>query len=190
MSKQEKEIEDRKSPFEPDEPIPETLRHKSLYALPYQSFDGLYEREWTDSQYISLGLAQWDSANDLSVKMLRFSYKDASRKKGEGKWSRQSEELPLHRPIDMVILTALALFENEDSETIPVPEKTFLRQEQPFEIQREKRHPLELRAFDRAWKEEAGGEDPNNPQSLKGVVKNRLRVLHKILDDLMKEGKL
>ena len=190
MSKKEKETEDGKSPYEPDEPIPETLRHKSLYALPYQSFDGLYEREWTDAQYISLGLAQWDSANDISLKMLRFAYKDASRTKGEGKWSRQSEELPLHRPIDMVILTVLTLFENEGAENIPVPEGTFLRQEKPFKIEREKRHPLELRAFDKAWKEEAGEEDANNPQSLKGVVRNRLRVLHKILDDLMKEGKL
>lgn len=189
MSKK-KEPKDAGSPYEPDEPIPETLRHKPLYALPYQSFDGLYEREWTDSQYISLGLAQWDSANDLSVKMLRFSYKDTSRTQGEGKWSRQSEELPLHRPIDMVILTALTLFENEGAETIPVPEKTFLRQEKPFEIHREKRHPLELRSFDKALKEDPGDEDSDNPQSLKGVVKNRLRVLHKILDDLVKEGKL
>lgn len=189
MGKKKHQLEDVKILYPADEPVPETLRHKPVVVLPYKEFDGSYGREWSDAEYLSLGLSQWDT-NDLAVKVLRFAYKDADRKKGEGKWSRQSEELPLHRPIDLVILTALTLFENEAAETIPIQPGTFLRQDKPCAIHRERRHPLELRSFARAWQDEPGDEDPANPQSLKGVLKNRLRTLHKLLDDLISSGKL
>lgn len=50
-----------------------------------------------DAKGISLGLAQWNDRGkvDISAKVWRHT--------GE-KWSRQSEELPLHRVLDLAIL--------------------------------------------------------------------------------------
>ena len=55
----------------------------------------------TDAQGLSLGLAQWNDRGrvDISAKVWRHT--------GE-KWSRQSEELPLHRVLDLAILVCRA----------------------------------------------------------------------------------
>jgi len=61
--------------------------------VPYERFDGSYAGN-TDAKYLSLGLAQWRGPADpdaVSAKVWRYV---------EGKWSRMSEELPLHRVID------------------------------------------------------------------------------------------
>ena len=51
----------------------------------------------SDAKGLSLGLAQWNDRGrvDISAKVWRYT--------GE-KWSRQSEELPLHRALDLAIL--------------------------------------------------------------------------------------
>ena len=51
----------------------------------------------SDAQGLSVGLAQWNDRGrvDISAKVWRHT--------GE-KWSRQSEELPLHRVLDLAIL--------------------------------------------------------------------------------------
>lgn len=55
----------------------------------------------SDAQGLSLGLAQWNDRGkvDVSAKVWRHT--------GE-RWSRQSEELPLHRVLDLAILICRA----------------------------------------------------------------------------------
>ena len=77
--------------------IPTTLKHKPvIVAENYANIDGRRAYD-TDTQGLSLGLAQWNDRGtvDVSAKVWRHT--------GE-KWSRQSEELPLHRVLDLAIL--------------------------------------------------------------------------------------
>ena len=81
--------------------IPATLKHKPvLVAEDYGHIDGRYAYD-SDAQGISLGLAQWNDRGkvDISAKVWRHT--------GE-KWSRQSEELPLHRVLDLAIFICRA----------------------------------------------------------------------------------
>ena len=81
--------------------IPTTLKHKPvLVAEDYGRIDGR-TAYGSDAQGLSLGLAQWNDRGkvDISAKVWRYT--------GE-KWSRQSEELPLHRVLDLAILTCEA----------------------------------------------------------------------------------
>lgn len=76
--------------------IPTTLKHKPvIVAENYENIDGRYAYN-TDAKGLSLGLAQWNDRGkvDVSAKVWRHT--------GE-KWSRQSEELPLHRVLDLAI---------------------------------------------------------------------------------------
>lgn len=77
--------------------IPTTLKHKPVVVSEnYEQVDGRYAGK-TDAKGLSLGLAQWNDRGkvDISAKVWRYT--------GE-KWSRQSEELPLHRVLDLSIL--------------------------------------------------------------------------------------
>jgi hypothetical protein len=77
--------------------IPTTLKHKPVIVSEnYGDIDGRYAYH-SDAQGLSLGLAQWNDRGkvDISAKVWRHT--------GE-KWSRQSEELPLHRVLDLSIL--------------------------------------------------------------------------------------
>lgn len=79
--------------------IPTTLKHKPVVVCEnYGSIDGRNAYN-SDAQGISLGLAQWNDRGkvDISAKVWRYT--------GE-KWSRQSEELPFHRVLDLAILIA------------------------------------------------------------------------------------
>ena len=80
--------------------IPTTLKHKPvLVAEDYGRIDGR-TAYGSDAQGLSLGLAQW-------------------RHTGE-KWSRQSEELPLHRVLDLAILACRAqLYFQEEAYRFP-----------------------------------------------------------------------
>lgn len=81
--------------------IPTTLKHKPvIVAEDYARIDGRSAYS-TDAKGLSLGLAQWNDRGqvDISAKVWRYT--------GE-KWSRQSEELPLHRVLDLAILTCRA----------------------------------------------------------------------------------
>ncbi|MEZ4357780.1 MAG: DUF6530 family protein [Eubacteriales bacterium] len=81
--------------------IPTTLKHKPVIVSEnYENVDGRYAYN-TDSKGLSLGLAQWNDRGkvDISAKVWRHT--------GE-KWSRQSEELPLHRVLDLAILICRA----------------------------------------------------------------------------------
>ncbi len=76
--------------------IPATLKHKPVIVSEnYDKIDGRIKN--SDAKGLSLGLAQWNDRGkvDISAKIWRYT--------GE-KWSRQSEEMPLHRVIDLAIL--------------------------------------------------------------------------------------
>ncbi len=77
--------------------IPTTLKHKPvIVAENYENVDGRTAYK-SDAKGLSLGLAQWNERGklDISAKVWRHT--------GE-KWSRQSEELPIHRVLDLAIL--------------------------------------------------------------------------------------
>ena len=81
--------------------IPTTLKHKPvIVADNYENVDGRNAYN-SDTKGLSLGLAQWnDRGNvEISAKVWRYT--------GE-KWSRQSEELPLHRVLDLALLICKA----------------------------------------------------------------------------------
>ena len=77
--------------------IPVELKHKPvIVSEDYNLVDGRYAPD-SDAKGLSLGLAQWNDRGsvEISAKIWRHT--------GE-KWSRQSEEMPLHRVIDLAIL--------------------------------------------------------------------------------------
>jgi hypothetical protein len=81
--------------------IPKNLKHKPVIVSEnYERVDGRTAFN-SDAKGISLGLAQWNERGnvDISAKVWRHT-KDEN----DGKWSRQSEELPLHRVLDLAIL--------------------------------------------------------------------------------------
>ena len=93
--------------------IPTTLKHKPVITVEdYEHIDGRTAYQ-SDAKGLSLGLAQWNDRGkvDISAKVWRYT--------GE-KWSRQSEELPLHRVLDLAILTCRAqLYLQEDAYQYP-----------------------------------------------------------------------
>jgi len=77
--------------------IPTTLKHKPVIVCEnYENVDGRSAYN-SEAKGLSLGLAQWNDRGkvDISAKVWRYT--------GE-KWSRQSEEMPLHRVLDLAIL--------------------------------------------------------------------------------------
>lgn len=77
--------------------IPTSLKHKPvIVSEDYDKIDGRYAGN-SDAKGLSVGLAQWNDRGkvDVSAKIWRYT--------GE-KWSRQSEEMPLHRVLDLAIL--------------------------------------------------------------------------------------
>lgn len=151
--------------IKPTDDLPQNLAHKPVYALPYEHFDGFYAGE-TDARFISVGLAQYDK-NEVSVKIFRHT--------GE-KWTRQSEELPLHRAIDAVTFLTRAIFGTGDGNAV-FQANTFENQDESLEISRENRTSRELTKFHRFISE---NED---------LLKARLNSLYELLDEL-KEQKI
>lgn len=77
--------------------IPIALKHKPVIVSEnYENVDGRMAYG-SEAKGLSLGLAQWNDRGrvDASAKVWRYT--------GD-KWSRQSEELPLHRVLDLAIL--------------------------------------------------------------------------------------
>ncbi|MNC21664.1 hypothetical protein D3C75_696480 [compost metagenome] len=92
--------------------IPTTLKHKPVIVSEnYEQVDGRYAGN-TDAQGLSLGLAQWNDRGkvDISAKVWRHT--------GE-KWSRQSEELPMHRVLDLAILICRSSLYFQDAYRMP-----------------------------------------------------------------------
>ena len=77
--------------------IPTQLKHKPvIVSQEYDKIDGRYSNN-SDAKGLALGLAQWNDRGNLeiSAKIWRHT--------GE-KWSRQSEEMPLHRVLYLAII--------------------------------------------------------------------------------------
>ena len=88
--------------------IPTTLKHKPVFVSEnYENVDGRYAYK-SDAKGLSLGLAQWNERGkvEISAKVWRHT---------GGKWSRQSEELPLHRVLDLAILVCKASLYFQDA---------------------------------------------------------------------------
>jgi hypothetical protein len=78
---------------------PNNLSHKPIIAVnDYDKIDAKYVGK-TDVRALSIGQAQYDS-DEISLKVWRHTGK---------KWSRQSEELPIHRSLDLNILLLSSL---------------------------------------------------------------------------------
>ena len=81
--------------------IPTSLKHKPvIVSEEYDKVDGRHSGN-SDAKGLSVGLAQWNDRGkvDISAKVWRYT--------GE-KWSRQSEEMPLNRVIDLAIFVCRA----------------------------------------------------------------------------------
>ena len=80
------------------------LKHKPIIAVDdYDENDAQFAGN-TDAMALSIGIAQYDNSDkEISLKVWRYT--------GE-KWSRQSEELPIHRCIDLNILFLDSLLRN------------------------------------------------------------------------------
>ncbi|MFC1481405.1 DUF6530 family protein [Candidatus Neomarinimicrobiota bacterium] len=101
--------------------IPTDLKHKPvMVSNNYELIDGRYAND-SDAKGLSLGLAQWNDRGkvEISAKIWRHT--------GE-KWSRQSEEMPLHRVLDLALLVCRSklyfskLYTTPDSENPDYPD--------------------------------------------------------------------
>ena len=72
--------------------VPTHLKHTPIVVVDYLNTD--MSLGYGDTHYLSIGYAQWNS-NEISAKTIRHS--------GD-RWSRQSEEIPLLRLLDLAIL--------------------------------------------------------------------------------------
>jgi hypothetical protein len=121
----------------PQMDLPGHLAHQPVFALSYFNLDGPYARG-TDCQFLSIGWAQYD-AHDISAKTLRYP---------DQRWSRQSEELPLHRLVDLTTLLALCL-RDPDANAISIPSGFFENQPDQMTIERVEQGALRREAFSR-----------------------------------------
>jgi len=153
--------------FSPSDALPQHLAHKPVYALPYEDFDGIYIGEGTDVRYITVGLAQYDH-DRISLKTFRHT--------GQ-KWSRQSEELPIHRVIDAAIFLTKVLFDRQGHQ-VSFPSGTFEGQDQDIVLYREQRSSGELDDFEQFI---------NNNAPLN---KKRFNKLLEVLNQLKIDGKI
>lgn len=92
--------------------VPEHLQHKPIIGVnDYDKMDGKYAPN-SDAKALSIGHAQYDE-DEISAKVFRHTGKN---------WSRQSEELPIHRMLDLAILIIASM------QPIPSGKKTFLNE--------------------------------------------------------------
>jgi hypothetical protein len=128
--------------------------------LPYEAFDGPYASD-TDTKYLSVGRAQWRYESDgdqsaISVKAWR---------RPNDRWSRESEEIPVHRQVDMTILLAHVMFRPKGSDAVLVPADTFENQVTPLIMT-------------------ALGTIPSESEADEALCRKRLRVLRDVLNRL------
>lgn len=145
--------------------LPKHLDHQPVYAMPYKKFDGWREGE-TDTRYLSIGISQW-SADEVSLKIMRY----------KEQWSRQSEELPLHRVIDSSIFLAKVLLDR-DKQSVEIERNLFTNQPEGFRIQEEPVAAQDKIQFDAFL----NGNDE--------ALRDRFNKLYQMLSNLKAQGKL
>lgn len=85
---------------------PKHLSHKPIVSVNnYDKIDAHFSKN-TDVKALSIGYSQYDP-NEISVKVWRHT---------GIKWSRQNEELPIHRNIDLTILLVASLLKDINSD--------------------------------------------------------------------------
>jgi len=152
--------------YNPSQPLPQHLEHKPIYAFPYEHFDGIYVGN-TDAKYISVGIAQYDS-NHVSIKTMRYN----------GQWSRQAEELPLHRVIDMSLFLAKVIFDTTNG-GVSLSKRTFLNQtSSDINVRQEQCGSDEIATYNAFLNQ--------NRQ----LLQDRLNALRDVLNDLKNQGKI
>ncbi|MBR3565929.1 MAG: hypothetical protein IKN91_06355 [Paludibacteraceae bacterium] len=116
---------------------PKHLGHKPIVSVnDYDKVDGMY-RNNTDAHALSIGWAQYD-ADEISMKVWR------KRKH----WSSQSEELPLHRNLDLTILLLHVLFdETPNPDSFLVKAKTLFSEDQEGGIEEIKKYYQKNKSF-------------------------------------------
>jgi len=152
--------------YTPTEELPQHLEHRPVYALPYEHFDGIYIGD-TDTQYISIGLAQYDS-DHVSIKAMRHTGR---------KWTRLAEELPLHRLVDMTLFLAKVLFDTRNG-NVDIPAGTFLNQDSNISVTQENRSYGEMASYHAFLSAHLQ------------LLKQRFSVLADLLDELRESGKI
>lgn len=116
-------------------PPPLHLKHRPIFIVPYEPFDGPRAGA-SDAKYLSVGLAQWRTDEDpdaVSAKTWRYV---------DGKWSRMSEELPLHRLADLCAFTARSVFGVSERHTLPIPAGSFEGQTAAIEAREIEPYPV------------------------------------------------
>lgn len=91
--------------------VPTHLKHKPVFGIEgYNKMDGIYAGRGSDAPCLSIGLAQWNQrgSQDVSAKVWRNSGSEVNDYK-DGSWSRMSEELPIHRNLDLTIFICEAM---------------------------------------------------------------------------------
>ncbi|MDE7412509.1 MAG: PD-(D/E)XK nuclease family protein [Muribaculaceae bacterium] len=83
--------------------IPLHLSHKPVIGVDYGEVDN--NSGAGDAKFLSIGHSTWDY-DDISMKIFRM---------GDEKWSRQSEELPLWRVLDLALLLVARLTNQKSS---------------------------------------------------------------------------
>lgn len=79
--------------------VPKNLTHKPIIVVnDYNKKDGKYSPN-SDAKALSIGQAQYNK-DEISVKVFRHTGNN---------WSRQSEELPIHRVFDLAILITASM---------------------------------------------------------------------------------
>lgn len=148
-------------------PTLDRLKHRPVFLVPYAAYDGPYAGA-TDCLFLSLGWAQYDPRS-ASLKTLRHS---------GSKWSRQSEEIPLHRAVDLVIVLARAIRAMRDGShlhNINLPADTFENQTDTVLIP--------AGAVSSVAEGEAFGREITSE-----LVRHRLRKLRDVLNELHDAG--
>ncbi|MBF0620929.1 MAG: hypothetical protein HQL54_03295 [Magnetococcales bacterium] len=155
---------------------PTRLRHKSIYMMDYSFYDGINsinrkdgKPKKSDCRYLSFGLSQW-SPNEISIKFLRYT---------GNKWSRLSEELPIHRFIDSAIFLTKVLFSK--NEIVKFEKGTFMHQGEDVFLEKEQRNRRELEHYEE-FTDDYTGEYSR--------AKERLGKLADILIELRNKGEI
>ena len=118
-------------------PALKDLKPRPGVLLPYAAHDGMYAGA-TDCGSLSLGWAQWDSRT-LALKTLRHT---------GARWSRQSEELPLHRILDEALLIAAAVGQGKGAQSMPLAAGMLEQQDQPTQFPSAVENDVDRRKFE------------------------------------------
>ncbi|HEX6375537.1 MAG TPA: DUF6530 family protein [Allosphingosinicella sp.] len=143
--------------------FPDQISHTPVFLIPYFKHDPDRESN-TDAQFLSVGWSQWND-NEVSAKVVRYAK--------SGRWSRQSEELPVSRLVDLTILTALAY--GRGAEFTTLDGGMLQNQKAPIDVAfGSKRH--------RQWLADTLRDDK--------TLRKRLSKLHQVLNEIAAKGLL